>query len=793
MAQIHLSIRLLLTAMPLLSLCACGPSVEPADIVLTNAFVYTVDENRSVAEAVAIRGNKIVFVGDGNDADDYVGPDTNVRDLAGMMVLPGLHDVHIHPFWIAKGDICDLDSQPLTLDEYVPFLSDCLSRYQIPEGEWLWAGQWNFSNSNQPSERYPTMRSALDAVSTQHPIVLFGNDGHHWAVNSAALARARNREGEAVGLSAETLQSTFASYRKLVGVDESGEPNGYLTENALDLTAPPTTLEMQDFDAILPEAAKLLARSGITSLQDATASPEFLPFYQRLEERGEMTFRMRAALLKEFPKSEAALEMLPATVEEFKAIRERFKDSHFIHADGVKIFIDGVIEGNPLASPPTLPNAAVIRSYRQPIFALDPDTMQADVRGYVDLESDVCLEYRSHPLVYADAEAKQRFKSEHGYFPQQCEENYGVLEHSEEFVHAFVRQMEAAEFAVHAHAIGDRAVRVAIDAFEASRAANGEPLHAQSIAHAQLVHPDDQQRIADLGIYMAFTYAWIGPDTEYDMSVIPFIDEVAGVEDLYNPKHYAIQNTYPAGAILKSGGILVAGSDAPVDTRDPRPFVNIQQAVTRANQIGTFNADQRIDIHEAIAAYTINGAKLFGHDARLGSIEVGKKADLIAIDRNLVELAEAGRASEIGDTRVTLTIFDGNVIHEIADYDDTADRGANREFEMEEEHSRLRAFEIADLIAAADASGEGWSEFLRVPALSMGVYALAAGADDTQTPHGEDEVYYVVSGRGILRVEDVDQSVQSGSVVFVAANAQHRFHSITEDLVTLVFFAPAES
>ena len=105
----------------------------------------------------------------------------------------------------------------------------------------------------------------------------------------------------------------------------------------------------------------------------------------------------------------------------------------------------------------------------------------------------------------------------------------------------------------------------------------------------------------------------------------------------------------------------------------------------------------------------------------------------------------------------------------------------------------MKAFEIADLVAARGASGETWIEFLRVPALSMGVYALTAGADDLQTPHGEDEVYYVVSGRGVLRVEDVDQPVQSGSVVFVEANAQHRFHSISEDLTTLVFFAPAES
>jgi mannose-6-phosphate isomerase-like protein (cupin superfamily) len=349
--------------------------------------------------------------------------------------------------------------------------------------------------------------------------------------------------------------------------------------------------------------------------------------------------------------------------------------------------------------------------------------------------------------------------------------------------------MEAAEFAVHAHAIGDRAVRIAIDAFEASRAANGEPLHAQSMAHTQLIHPDDQQRIADLGIFMAFTYAWIGPDIEYDMSVTPFIDEVASIDDLYNPNHYAFQNTYPVGSIQERGGILVAGSDAPVITRDPRPFVNIQQAVTRASEIGTFNADHRIDIHAAIAAYTINGAKLFGHDARLGSIEIGKKADLIAIDRNLVELAESDRANEIGNTRVMLTIFDGKVIHEAAGSASADDRG----FEMEDGSRKPRAFEIADLVAARKASGEAWIEFLRAPALSMGVYALAAGADDTQSPHTEDEVYLVVSGSGILRVEDLDQPVQAGSVVYVEADASHHFHSITEDLTTLVFFAPAES
>jgi mannose-6-phosphate isomerase-like protein (cupin superfamily) len=104
----------------------------------------------------------------------------------------------------------------------------------------------------------------------------------------------------------------------------------------------------------------------------------------------------------------------------------------------------------------------------------------------------------------------------------------------------------------------------------------------------------------------------------------------------------------------------------------------------------------------------------------------------------------------------------------------------------------MDAFEIADLIARRAERGEPWLEFLRVPALSMGVYTLAAGAVDEQQPHTEDEVYYVVAGRAQLRVADEDRAVGPGSIVFVAANVEHRFHSISEELTTLVFFAPAE-
>ena len=104
----------------------------------------------------------------------------------------------------------------------------------------------------------------------------------------------------------------------------------------------------------------------------------------------------------------------------------------------------------------------------------------------------------------------------------------------------------------------------------------------------------------------------------------------------------------------------------------------------------------------------------------------------------------------------------------------------------------MDAFELDEVIAARAASGRLYHEFLRTHDLSVGLYQLAAGETDPQGPHTEDEVYYVVSGRARMAVGDEDRDVGSGSIIFVAADVVHRFHDITEDLVIIVFFGPAE-
>jgi mannose-6-phosphate isomerase-like protein (cupin superfamily) len=104
----------------------------------------------------------------------------------------------------------------------------------------------------------------------------------------------------------------------------------------------------------------------------------------------------------------------------------------------------------------------------------------------------------------------------------------------------------------------------------------------------------------------------------------------------------------------------------------------------------------------------------------------------------------------------------------------------------------MQAFELAQLISQRKDSNKLYFEFLKVPDLSMGLYVLPAGGTDPQSPHAEDEVYYVVSGKAKILVADENRDVQAGSIVYVAKNVEHRFHSIEEELTVLVFFAPAE-
>lgn len=285
-------------------LAACEPqdgpegtdaAVHPADLLLLNGYVYTADAGHNVEQALAVRDGLIAAVGTNKEVEVLQGPETDVIDLEGRMVLPGLHDVHIHVFGIVEPDACSLRSQAKSLEQMVPYLQECIERYELEPGEWLAVDMWNFSEGNQTSERLPHLCAALDAVSTEHPIILWGNDGHHGAVNSLALAQARDDQGNVIGLSAESLAGPFRHLRNLVGVDDDGEPNGEVNEHARNVVGSGPRRDPAKLAALLPQIGEVLARNGITSVQDAALDPEFLPHLKAFEEAGDMRFRIQVA------------------------------------------------------------------------------------------------------------------------------------------------------------------------------------------------------------------------------------------------------------------------------------------------------------------------------------------------------------------------------------------------------------------------------------------------------------------------------------------------------------------
>jgi hypothetical protein len=217
----------------------------------------------------------------------------------------------------------------------------------------------------------------------------------------------------------------------------------------------------------------------------------------------------------------------------------------------------------------------------------------------------------------------------------------------------FVRLCDGEGFGVHIHAIGDRAVRESLDALEAAMAASGRRDARHQLAHVQFAHPDDLPRFRPLGVIANVTPLWARLEEYVTELTLPFVSEGAAA------------GMYPFGSILRAGGALAFGSDWSVST--PDPLHQLATAVARVDPQGSAAApllpDERLDLGAAIAAHTIGAAHACSIDAATGSIEPGKLADLVVLDRDLFGLAPG----EYLDARVLATLVEGEVVHRSPD------------------------------------------------------------------------------------------------------------------------------
>ena len=652
-------------------------SGKAADFVLTNGNIYTEDSSRRAVEALAVRDGKIIFAGSNAEAATFIGPKTQVEDAGGRLVLPGLIDIHMHPIGIVDFGGCDLQAKPKTLAEIASFVHGCVERMHVPPGHWVAVSQWEYAAGNQTDPEHPTLRAALDVASTENPIVMTGWDGHHGAYNSAALALAKNAKGEVVGYSKKTLATDFAQYKAVVGVDSNGEPSGDIQDDG-HLPIDSSEVSRDEFQKLLQQPEKLAQRLnsvGLTAIQDGAATTtagrlgggDIYDVYDELIKKGNLSFRLSTCqfwLPEEFRDTQGHIEW-DKLFEKANAVREKYVSNPLARADCVKVFADGDLEANPNNVPPTFGASPRPVPWLQPIFEKDANGILS-VKGYVDLSSPVCVYVRAKPMEYSTAEAISDFIKTYGYHPGQCTISYGIPQHAPAIFNEYIKRAHLAGYTIHIHTISDAAVHMAIDALGAARQADGNYSRPDTLAHVQCATPEDVNRMGRDRLYIAFTYSWMYAEPKgYDLSTVPFFDRVLGnsYEALHNPNGYYERCVYPAKAAKNAGAIIGAGSDAPVLTKDPQPFVNMEIGITRARHgIPPISPWQRLNIRDVIDAYTINGASALNRASEVGSLEPGKSADFIIVDQNILALADEGHPEKIGETKVLETWFMGKKV-----------------------------------------------------------------------------------------------------------------------------------
>jgi predicted amidohydrolase YtcJ len=536
------------------------------DRIFFHAKVFTGDSQSPYAEAVAIRGDKIIAVGTLPEVVKSATANAERVDLAGKSLFPGFIDSHSHSIDGGLNLIAaDASEKVNSLDELPAFAADAkqtgrgmrgdiLEIFGMPLAFWSHTDILNADFSRGTYEK--------------QSVLLRGMDGHTSWANRSLLQRA--------GITADFLKTLSVQERSYYGVDKNGQPNGFLVdagEEKIDALLPAPTP-----DRLLAAGRAALEYNyslGITAWLDPLAADYVLQAYKMLADRGELSSQVVA-----FPQvlaKDPAAEL--ATVQK---TRETYKDVPNMHVTGIKVFADGVVEYPSQTAHLSTPYK---NTGRNGDLLFDPGKF-----------AELCIAADKQGLI------------------------------------------------IHVHAIGDGAVKEALDGIAAARKANGNSGLPHTITHEQFVEPEDFPRFRELGVVSALQLFWAEASQDTIEIVKPYLD----------PEIYKWQ--YPARSILDNGGIISGASDWPVSTANV--FRAIYQAETRKGPEGVLDPSQAMPREAMFYAYTRNSARAMNLDS-IGTIASGKRADLVLLDRDVLTISP----EEMRSSRVLWTMVAGKIVY----------------------------------------------------------------------------------------------------------------------------------
>ncbi|MFO1414278.1 MAG: amidohydrolase [Burkholderiales bacterium] len=553
-----------------------SPSDGKADWIYRGGLVYTVDPAQPTAEAVAVRGNRIVFVGSAKELDAWIGPDTRRVELDGGMLMPGFVDAHAHPelagvvkVGLDVTGVKGKDAILARVREYVAKTSgtDVLRGFG-----------WN------PSEIKPS-RDWLDPITGNRPMYLISFDSHDVWFNTAAM--------NAAGIDANTPDPDPGSQYFVRGSD--GVPTGYGVEASavMRVTVPlglfsPTTVHASQARTLDPAPSW-----GVTSLFNAGV------IVGAHSQDGQWVY-------EEFLERDRAGK-LPLRIGGCFWTREDTNDP--------KMIVDNLIMWN--------------RTFKSEHLKVDICKLWAD--GTVLSRGALLLE------PFADRK-----------------DEYGRMTFTKKAILAQALATQKAGFDMHIHVDADGSARTVLDVYEEVRKTLGPGGRRHTIAHNSTVHPQDIPRYKQLGLIANCSPMW---GTNYNGNYIESFNKLLGPQRVE-------EEIFPYGDLVRSGAIVTYGNDAPgIEIVDSPPLMNLEAAVTRKRpgypDDPVFVARQKVTLAQALQCYTLNGAYQMRMEDEVGSIAVGKKADLVFLEKDLFKIP----ADRIHSTKVMQTLMDGKVTH----------------------------------------------------------------------------------------------------------------------------------